>query len=887
MPTLTKIWSFASSAEGWTLSTGGATGITGGWTGSDNATGDTAGTGCLYTRRTGQNLSDGFVRWYITLKGTDLGLPPNAVITRMAARAWGRCAVYSTGSSSTSITDPYIYNARIGYIRSLPNNYWWSYSGTTSWAQLREAAGWSDLLATETFDIFVETQPVTGNSSSAQVELRIDRIELTVDYVVPDTEPKSAPTVKIGNTDITSYVAAGSIRIERFANGNNSECSFECNVTGWTNPLGSLLVLDASVEVKGGTIVLFSGNVASVSVTSKGGHVRYSVRCQDAAARLVRVVVPYVVYNNTTVGAIVASLVANYSGGVISTDISYVNDTRPVSSYSFQAMTLLDALKTIASAYPAAWYLDTQKRLHWRYVSQPEHSGYRFAINPTLYDGGVALDSVNYERDIAGLANHITVISQYDQYNTTNYSYNVSTAGDDGYLTGTSTTTWPPTNASSVNTSSSQIVVKKANEIPKITSTLNPSTVYRPGLYGDTWPPTTPYTHNENFVKELAYTSGSPRYYCQTLGFRFNIPSSWTGLGLISLIFDVSNVGDHPGDTINQIWVERTDQGNAQTAITEPPSFYSALLLQNATNVIAITTTASPGDSLYFRIGLRTGAPALGALNQAQITNVRLTVERDDPNNAFYEEKRALLRFDTSPIPDSATINSVQLKLRCVYRNGTIAPNLVIRKVTSNIWPLDTSDWDYAVQQDVLAVVSFASISPGQDLIVSLPVSCVNVTGYTQLALHLDQTAAPGSYEFAELMFAAHGTSNAPNISVVATTFTAGVSFTAQDTASQGQYGMRKLVIYNPGYTADDCAKRAQLELARRAVPVEELTIKAFNGIGIYAGQAVWLDLGAVLSADNRLVLRSTIEYVYPTYKYTLKLIGLAPRLESLIAERL
>ena len=879
---ITRRWSFASDTEGWQLETGGATGITSGWTAGDNAPTDTAGTGCLWVARTGQNLTDGYIRWRRDLRATDIGVPPQAIVTRMRVTCWARCAVYSTGNPSSITATPYVYLPGVGLIYSTGE--YRAYASTSTWAQHLDQWRAVTLLPDQQVSIYIEAMPRTGNAPGAQVELRVDAIEISCEYVLPDSEPSGDPTVIVSGRDISRHVEAGSLRLRRAANGVAGECSMSLLVDGWADPLGSILEAGTDISVTIGTRPVFAGEITRVVVSSRGGHVRYGITCRDAVGKLARTLVPYLAVSSTTVGAIVGTIVSSYCAGIISTDTSAISDDRAVPSLTIEARSVLEALSQVAAEYPAAWYIDVHGVLHWRPVGTLEHSGRRYSVAPGVYDDGQAFDSVSFDTDLASLANRVTVRASYDTQTTGTTTAEPSSSGDDGYLSGSSTTTWPVPAASSADTAGGVLRVRGANTVPQTQMIISFATRARSGKRGNAWPPTTAFTPADNYVLAAQWAL-PPFYELQCQGFWFDIPENLTGISRIELLVTVSDVVNNPNDTQNTIWVELTYQSYYGVAQAEPELYWVGIQLTAGTHVISMPLEQA-GSSVFYRIGLRTGAPY--GLNQAQITNVQMRITHDDPAAAAYEESRALLRFDTSSLPDTATLTSAVLRLYCTAITGAWVPQIEVRAISPTRWPIDTMDWD-ETGGTVLATLAATSISGGRWTEISIPVSAIAVAGYTAFAVRIAPGQTPGSYQECRIDWASYDAgTNRPQLVVQYTTTTPGVAATVEDTASQAVYGVRELSLYRQGWSQDDCAELARTELARRAWPAQQVDYAAYAGSGVYPGQMVYVNLAPVLDAAHLLVTGlSLVLEAGGMLRYQLSCIGRLRRLEDLIMEAL
>lgn len=867
MPTVTKTWHFQSDLENWQVTYGGGAGLSSGWRSTDNAPGSTG--GCLYVRRDGQNLADGYVQARVQISFAALGIPFGAIISRVSASAYVRCSDWNNGSTNTLANGPYFYLPRLNVFGNSAT--YTTYSGTTSWAQRLSLDSFEPLYRDEQPELILELMPRTANAPGAYVELRMDYVALSIDYVVPPPEPSASYSVVVGSQDISSYIEADSIRINRASNGSVSTARFRALAGVLADPLSATLAAGASISISAGSELLFYGEISAIDTSTQSRATRYEVTARGPEARLDRAAITGLSWSNTTVGAIASSLVLDYSAGSIEADASRISDARAVSSWSVQAGSVAQALRSLAEAYPAIWSVGPDRILRWRPASLPEPSGRIYGMS------SAEVDSLTISEDMGRLANKVTVISSFDQITTTDWSANPASA-DDGYLSGSSSS-WPPGSASSANTTGSTIEARAANTAPSAQTTISFAARARSGKTGGSWPPSTPFTPADNYISSIRwYPTG---YDLQCQGFRINIPSGSNPIQQLEIILTVQNVADNASDNQNMIWVELTDQASYGAATDEPSSYYVGVTLTNGTHTFSIPPWYTWGDSVFVRTGIRYGVPA--GLNQAEVTNCQLRITYQDLAASQYEESRALIRFDSSVLPDNADIISAQLKLYCTDARNAAWAQLAVSTVSPSIWPIDTSDWNAAATERATA----GSVPVGWNTI-SLPASVINKTGYTALQLKIKTSAPPPSLSSAFARFSsADSASNKPILAVTYRTITAGVSATAQDAASQSQYGLRALMIAQPGISASECARLAAEELGKRAWPAKAVTLRARSGHQLMPGMSVKLELSPYLPDGLYVVVSVSLALRLRGISYEISCIGGRASLEKYLLEAL
>jgi hypothetical protein len=104
-----------------------------------------------------------------------------------------------------------------------------------------------------------------------------------------------------------------------------------------------------------------------------------------------------------------------------------------------------------------------------------------------------------------------------------------------------------------------------------------------------------------------------------------------------------------------------------------------------------------------------------------------------------------LLRFDTSAIPDTATITSATLKVYVNTKVNQDSRNLVAEWYAASNWPIDTADYALDSTASALAPVDIGTIATSTfDAFALRNVGSVSTTGYTGLRLHVDGGAPAG-----------------------------------------------------------------------------------------------------------------------------------------------
>jgi hypothetical protein len=185
MPQIVKRFSFASNTENWISSFNGGSNLTMDWVTTDDSPNDPNSNGCLRTRRTGRNVSNGDPYWYWQGTWEDLGVPAGATVTGVKVDVDWRCSEYTTGAASyfgpAVLFNPITSTQRYMFFGHQVA------TSVTSWAtasgmQMTDIADPSNTQ----IQLRVSVKPVTGNSTSAAVTILFDWVVVTIDYTASD-----------------------------------------------------------------------------------------------------------------------------------------------------------------------------------------------------------------------------------------------------------------------------------------------------------------------------------------------------------------------------------------------------------------------------------------------------------------------------------------------------------------------------------------------------------------------------------------------------------------------------------------------------------------------------------------------------------------------------
>lgn len=209
--------------------------------------------------------------------------------------------------------------------------------------------------------------------------------------------------IKIDSVDRSSIVTMSSVIKRDAVNQQTDTLEFEIvtkpgqSFTPTTN--SDVLMTDDQI---GSTTTVFGGKIYAVeSNYISPGLISHSVKCKDYSYDLGRQLVNET-YTNMTVNAIIADILTNYTDGTF-TDVN-VDCTLTIVKYSFQRVSVIDAIQRLADVTGYSWYVDDTKDVHFFAVnSEPA------PFNLTDLDGNYIPDSLSISDDFSQIRNRVFV----------------------------------------------------------------------------------------------------------------------------------------------------------------------------------------------------------------------------------------------------------------------------------------------------------------------------------------------------------------------------------------------------------------------------------------------------------------------------------------------
>jgi hypothetical protein len=257
---------------------------------------------------------------------------------------------------------------------------------------------------------------------------------------------------------------------------------------------------------------------------------------------------------------------------------------------------------------------------------------------------------------------------------------------------------------------------------------------------------------------------------------------SWSGTSPISYTYRWQRCSpgclDIAGATGSSYLVAAADVGASLRAVVtasnsagsgEAASAQTALVIAagEATATFSVSAGADDGDvsvSGNQPSGYPpTGTPAANSTNSIFTAGRRLAFGR-------YQVMDALLRFDTSSLPDNATVTSAKLRLSVTGKTDGDDRNLVGEWYDPASWPIDSGDWTINTGTSALAGVDLTSLAVNTTA--ELPLTSpgnTSLAGYTAFRLGISG-GVPSADNYLQLATLEHTTRTEPQLLITYTT---------------------------------------------------------------------------------------------------------------------
>lgn len=381
---------------------------------------------------------------------------------------------------------------------------------------------------------------------------------------------------------------------------------------------------------------------------------------------------------------------------------------------------------------------------------------------------------------------------------------------------------------------------------------------------------------------------------------RINMDGSldYYALGDVAGLFDFS---DNP-DEVDNTYVLLSDLGY-QEEFSSPANVVSVLGYhepQGPDETVTLQITGVNDDaSVYYIDGAFPPSGGSGFADSAADPNILYHAATSGP---VYTYGQVLMRFDTSVIPDDATVLSATLK--CWMRRGadTVDTNSMRVCAEYYTWTPAASTANYTntvpTSPDAIQFWPSKQLTPSvyveRTMALSNPAS-INKTGFTGLRFHIEKTTTadptPGVSNNIEIV--SRDNADATRRPVLTITYrparAAQITGSHTDAASVAAYGeFRRTITDESIKTTADADQRAQTETAIYGYPIQSINC-TFDRDGLRVGDTVTFS-SQLLAVNGSFVVKE-IRMKWPggpdLTRYTATLGQFRPDLIQLLRKRL
>jgi hypothetical protein len=151
------------------------------------------------------------------------------------------------------------------------------------------------------------------------------------------------------------------------------------------------------------------------------------------------------------------------------------------------------------------------------------------------------------------------------------------------------------------------------------------------------------------------------------------------------------------------------------------------------------------GDDGWVERGGAVYPPSVSDAASVDSAGSLMAVRRSKPPYSYQPVATSLVRFDTSSLPDNATITGATLVLWPTVRVSTDGLSLVAGWYSPASWPIDAGDWTVGAPADAHAGTPMGGIVANQSLSLGLlNLTNINKAGMSALRLHLSAQTPTG-----------------------------------------------------------------------------------------------------------------------------------------------
>lgn len=616
------------------------------------------------------------------------------------------------------------------------------------------------------------------------------------------------------------------------------------------------------VELTADSALQFAGNIARVRLERYGvSGYRKLIECQDFTRLLDTRVTGSAIYTSQTDKQIIDDLFSTYLNTI---DTTGAEEIMTIDSIDLSSLTLRECMERITAITLADWYIDPVLNLVYR---DPSNSSVAFGVSEDP-DGATTFaalaDGMEFEEDFTSPAN--SVIAKNIAFEETSTDPFVSSAGADDGQVYKDHTAFPPDSGSAVAdtagstmTARRQFITASSGQLQgEIAASADDGYTQKTGA---SFPPDA----------GTAFTSDSGS---TILVHRSFVPSVYTvGVGLLR--FDTSSIPDDAEILAVELRVYvqgRTDTNGAQLGI----EWYSWSPSMGSGQYTSTTSNSAYGYTNFSSLSFGTNNLALtggsSGINKTGYTGLRLhakTPSTPTGNNLLtlsaydggsnrprltvdyqtggttYRLSVACVRFDTSTLPDTATIRSATLRLYVADKADANGASVGVEWYTGS-FPIDSGEYTSTSSNSASGYTALTAISSGGWISFSLtdPNANISKTSYTAFRIHISLAGTPTGDN--RLDFSTYEHASQDPILEITWTETPLLSGSASDAASQAAYGVFESVVIDSRIkSVEEAALRAQAEVTQYAWPRKQGKI-TFDEDGAGVAQMLYVNCPSI-----------------------------------------
>ena len=600
-----------------------------------------------------------------------------------------------------------------------------------------------------------------------------------------------------------------------------------------------------AVELTADSELEFAGRIASQKIRRIApGRYHKELSCHDKTWVLDRTFLGSSVHTSLTDSQIIEQIFA----ALPSVDISEIETIGTIDTIDLSSLSLRDAMERISERTGAEWYLTPDMVLVYR---DPANASNSFGLSESPDDVStfaLLLDGTEVTEEAADQANSVTAKNiPYEE--TAQSDVSVSASSDDGQVSKQYAAYPPSSGSATVDTSATNMQARNrfiAATPGSITPTTTGTSDGHVGRVGASFPPDA----GTNIQSDAATTATAQcsfnglSYLWYNILLRFDtsaIPDTATITSATLSFFGLTTNSNSASLKIGYYAWSPSMSGSADYSSLPDDSALAATTLAslstgnntlNLQGLSNISKTGYTGLRFYvYTAATPTGINSLLINTGEAGSNVpTLTVNYSD-GGTDYQTVVALVRFDTSSLPDTAEIRSASLVLNIEAKEDADSAQLGVEYHASSNWPIDSGDWTSTPANSAGGYTNLSSISVGQ---LSIPLSDVdaniNKTGYTGIRLHIKCASTPTGDNRLDISSKDHATASLRPVLQITYAEVPLIEGSASDQASIDVYTeMQDTVIDGRIKSVGEAELRASVEVERRAWPRRTATVSFFK----------------------------------------------------------